>query len=258
MRLCLAAVVALLTIAAMPKRLWKPQLLRVGGLCALIFLFTAFGSVDMTPVLSDRSLPPSVGDVVIPSSVPDLGQPSYRYVVLRLGPFSVTKRSLGLASTIAGLTFAALQGASLALVTTPPERMALALGHALKPLGVLGVPVRELVLTVLLSLRFMAMAFDEARNLCLGIASRGIDWSLLGARGTIALALNTCGRLFGNLLARCENIAGAMTARGFRGPTPEALATIEAVSGGQPTSVLADAAAVLSLLGLALLCRFYV
>ena len=54
-----------------------------------------------------------------------------------------------------GLTFTALQSASLCLVTTPPERMAAALGVALTPLRALGVPVREMVLTLLLALRFM-------------------------------------------------------------------------------------------------------
>ncbi len=57
--------------------------------------------------------------------------------------------------SMAALTFTALQSASLCLVTTPPERMAAAIGKALSPLGWLGLPVNEMVLTVLLSLRFM-------------------------------------------------------------------------------------------------------
>lgn len=56
---------------------------------------------------------------------------------------------------LTGLTFTALQSASLCLVTTPPERMAEAVGRALGPLRWVGVPVSELVLTVLLALRFM-------------------------------------------------------------------------------------------------------
>ena len=57
--------------------------------------------------------------------------------------------------SMAALTFTALQSASLCLVTTPPERMAAAIGKALSPLSWLGLPVKELVLTVLLALRFM-------------------------------------------------------------------------------------------------------
>lgn len=86
-----------------------------------------------------------------------LGAPQYRYVLFHFGWITITKRSLGLAVALTSLTFAALQSASLCLVTTPPEAMAAAVGRALRPLGLLGVPVRELVLTVLLALRFMAM-----------------------------------------------------------------------------------------------------
>ena len=86
-----------------------------------------------------------------------LGAPSYRYVLFHFGWITITKRSLSLAIALTSLTFAALQSASLCLVTTPPEAMAMAVGRALRPLGLLGVPVRELVLTVLLALRFMAM-----------------------------------------------------------------------------------------------------
>ena len=42
-RLLLAAVLAGATAATLPPRLWRPQLLRLGGLCALIFVFTALG-----------------------------------------------------------------------------------------------------------------------------------------------------------------------------------------------------------------------
>lgn len=86
-----------------------------------------------------------------------LGASPYHYVLFHFGWITITKRSLNLAVALAGLTFAALQSASLCLVTTPPEAMAGAVGCALRPLGLLGLPVRELVLTVLLALRFMAM-----------------------------------------------------------------------------------------------------
>lgn len=212
--------------------------MRIVGLCGLIFIFTAFGSDGAPPVVSERTPPPvspfssyvDSGGVSFASSesitntspllqsMNDVVSTNYRYVLIHLGPMSVTKRSLALAITFTSLAFSALQSASLCLVTTPPERMALALGRFMSPLGLLGLPVKELVLTVLLSLRFMATVFEEARNLCLGLASRGIDWSLLGGQGTLLLALRTSSRLFSTLLARCENIAVAMCARGFLGP----------------------------------------
>lgn len=66
--------------------------------------------------------------------------------------------------TAAALTFCALQSASLCLVTTPGEEMATALRWWLTPLGVVGVPVKEVALTLLLSLRFMSLVFEEVRE----------------------------------------------------------------------------------------------
>lgn len=111
-------------------------------------------------MLSDRSIAAtaaveSLADG-LPASMVALGAPAYHYVLLHLGWITVTKRSLNLALAISGLSFVALQSASLCLVTTTPEDMAQALGRTLRPLGILGLPVKELVLTVLLALRFMA------------------------------------------------------------------------------------------------------
>jgi energy-coupling factor transport system permease protein len=277
MRITLVGIVAALSITALPYRLWKPQLLRLAGLCAFIFCFAAFGSDSVAPVMSDRaptaattmsSLAQSTGTAnqlqfslaaasTIPTSMVDVIGQSYNYVVLNLGIFSVTKRSLNLAITLSGLMFVALQCASLCLITTPPERMALTVGRGLRPLGIFGVPVKELVLTVLLALRFMATVFEEARNLCLGLASRGIDWGLLGGKGTLALTVSTASRLFSNLLARSDNIATAMTARGFRGPEEHEL-HLASGSTKMGWRLLADGVALGSLIGLVGISRYVV
>ena len=277
MRLTIVGIVAALTIAALPYRLWKPQLVRMTWLCAIIFLFTACGTDAVPPVMSDRSV-----SAVLQSSTTGTGtmgtpplltltsmhtvlKSTYRYVVVALGPLTITKRSLSLAITLSGITFVSLQCASLCLITTSPERMALAVERALTPFGLLGLPVKELVLTVLLSLRFMATVFEEARNLCLGLASRGIDWGSLGGRGTLGLTVNTLGRLFGNLLARSENIATAMAARGFRGPEEHMLFLDGSGSGGGGSGSgkgvavpVANVLAVVSLIGLIALSRVLV
>lgn len=178
LRLIITGIIALATIIALPPRIWKPQLIRLAGITGLIFVFTAIGSDGVPPVLVNRSLPPitsettasvlaasdafkssaiqSIGSI-LPQSMNEVAPKAYRYVMFHLGPITITKRSVALATALATVTFAALQSASLCLVTTPPERMAAAVGKALKPFGWVGVPVKELVLTVLLSLRFMAM-----------------------------------------------------------------------------------------------------
>lgn len=87
--------------------------------------------------------------------------------------------------------------------------------------------------------------FEECRNLCLGLASRGINWRALGAREVLHILLGMATRLFANLMARCDNIAVAMRARGFRGPQAHALH----LGAPPPRSAWADAA-VLGSLGL--------
>lgn len=69
----------------------------------------------------------------------------------------------------------------------------------------------------------MLQVFEECRNLCLGLASRGVDWRQQGLRGTLAICVGMGSKLFINLMARCDNIAVAMAARGFRGPQQHVL-----------------------------------
>jgi len=245
-RLAIPLAVAALTLVSLPDRLGRPQLTRLAVLCAFVFVLAAMGAESVPPILADRSLPAAASSTsassssllsffstssTTTSSITNLswdglpytligkgGSKGYRYVLLNLGIFTITKRSINLALTISALMFTALQAASLCLVTTPPEHIARAVGKGLSPLGWIGVPVRELTLTVLLALRFMATVFDESRNICLGLASRGIDWKDLGMRGTIGLSLGSVTQLFSNLMLKCGSISQAMAARGFVGP----------------------------------------
>ncbi len=43
-RLAAVALLVGATVAALPQRMWEPQLKRLGGLCALLFIFTAIGT----------------------------------------------------------------------------------------------------------------------------------------------------------------------------------------------------------------------
>lgn len=56
------------------------------------------------------------------------------------------------------------QSASLCLTTTTPEQLAFALRWFMLPLRYIGVSVSEIVLTLLLSLRFINLVFDEVRR----------------------------------------------------------------------------------------------
>jgi energy-coupling factor transport system permease protein len=213
LRVGIAAFIAGLTMATLPRRLWAAQLRRLALICGVIFAFTALGADGVPPLLQARALPNGL------EGLPPLSpEAPYSYVVLNLGIITVTRRSINLAITAAALTFCALQSASLCLVTTPGEEMAVALQRWLAPLRALRVPTQRIGVTLLLSLRFMSLVFEEVRNLCLGLAARGVDWRAQGGRGSLEIFARLLVRLFSNLFQRSENIAQAMVVRGFLGP----------------------------------------
>ncbi|GAX78117.1 hypothetical protein CEUSTIGMA_g5559.t1 [Chlamydomonas eustigma] len=219
-RVCIAGAVALASVAVLPPRLWRSQLTRLGILCSVLMMMTALFSDGLPPVLQPRDPPPLIYSE---PGLPPLQPTGYNYVVLHVWFITITQRSINLALTVGALTFTALQSASLCLVTTPGEEMAEGLRWWLSPLKSLGVPVQEIALTLLLSLRFMSLVFEEVRNLCLGLASRGVDWAAHGNGGSLQLLGRLSARLFGNLFHRSENIAQAMVARGFTGPADHSM-----------------------------------
>ncbi|DBA85437.1 TPA: hypothetical protein ACH3X2_006113 [Trebouxia sp. C0005] len=239
MRLSIAAGCALLTAVALPPRLWKPQLRRLGLLGLLLFVFTAIGSDGVPPMLQQRHPPTAL------EGLPGMPRPaqSYRYVILHLWIITITRRSISLGIAAASLTFVAFQSASLCLTCTPAEELAVALRTLLRPLAILRVPVNEIGLTLLLSLRFMSLVFEEVRNLSLGLAARGIDWSGLGPAGGIQVLIRLGGRLFSNLMQRSDNIAQAMCARGFVGAQDHKLY----LTSTWPSSTTANVVATISL-----------
>ena len=60
--------------------------------------------------------------------------------------------------------------------------------------------------------------FEEIRNLCLGLAARGMPWPRLGRAHTVAVWLILINKLFANLFARSTSIAESLRARGITDP----------------------------------------
>ena len=100
-------------------------------------------------------------------------------------------------------------------------------------------------LTLLLSLRFMSLVFEEARNLSLGTAARGINWNNLGPAGGVQILLRLGGRLFSNLMQRSDSIAQAMCARGFVGPENHSLYLTQTKSSSWTANIVAALSLVL-------------
>ncbi|XP_072983281.1 protein ABCI12, chloroplastic [Typha latifolia] len=213
MRLGLVLYLSLLSMWILPTHVWMDQLGRVALLSGILFIMLGFGSDGVPPLVQSRTPPPCLmGLPNIPSSLE-----GYSYTFMKLGPLQLTRKGLSVASTSASLSFTIFQSASLCLATTTPEQLASALRWFMIPLRHIGVPVSEIILTLLLSLRFINLVFDEVRNAALGIVARRIEWHKLTAIETIDIFFLYVRRIFKNIFNHAEQISKAMIARGFRG-----------------------------------------
>ncbi|OMO85441.1 ABC/ECF transporter, transmembrane component [Corchorus olitorius] len=183
------------------------------GSCVTYFGIAGLGTDGAPQLLQPRTPSFSI------SGLPDLptSLSGYSYLIMKLGPLQLTRKGLSVASTASCLTFIIFQSASLCLATTTPEQLAFALRWFMLPLRRIGVPVAEIVLTLMLSLRFINLVFDEVRNVALGIVSRRINWQQLTTMETIDVFASYIRRIFKNIFSHAQQVSQAMIVRGFRG-----------------------------------------
>lgn len=246
MRFGIVCYLALLSICVLPTNVWTDQLGRVSLLSGILFVMLALSTDGAPSILSSRTPPPALMGL---SSIPQ-SCVGYSYTILNFGPLQLTRKGLSVASTSACLTFTIFQSASLCLSTTTPEQLASALRWFMLPLRRFGVPVSEVILTLLLSLRFINLVFDEVRNVALGIVSRRINWQQLTILETIDVFVMYIRRIFKNIFIHADQISQAMIVRGFRGdPTTHKIHFLSDSSFG-----VKDVVSILALFGLTLQC----
>ncbi|XP_024027528.1 protein ABCI12, chloroplastic isoform X2 [Morus notabilis] len=203
LRFGLIIYLALLSIWVLPRQAWMDQLGRVSLLTGILFIMLGLGSDGVPSLVQSRTPPPAMMGL---SNLP-LSLSGYSYSIMKLGPLHFTRKGLSIASTAACLTFTVFQSASLCLTTTTPEQLASALRWFMLPLTHIGVPVAEIILTLMLSLRFISLVFDEVRNVALGIISRRINWEQLTMLETIDLFFAYFRRIFKNIFNHAEQIS---------------------------------------------------
>jgi energy-coupling factor transport system permease protein len=210
-RLTLVALLILLTLsAAIPLRVWRQQMGWLLTLSIFVFVLSAIAP-DGLSAHHQLRLPES--ELVLP-------QPGdYHYVVWSAGPVTITRRSLDLAVRVSTLLFTLIYSTNLYLLTTAPEEITAGLESLMRPLRRLNWPVTEIVLTLTLSLRFIPLVLEEVQNLARSVSTRAINWKKLGVRKSLQVWLMVSERLLENLLLRAEQIASAMTVRGFTSPS---------------------------------------
>ncbi|GMY27564.1 protein ABCI12, chloroplastic isoform X1 [Fagus crenata] len=213
MRFVLVMFLASLSVWILPRHVWMDQLGRVSLLSGILFIMLGLGADGVPPLVQLRTPPPAM--MGLPNLPASLG--GYSYLIMKLGPLQFTRKGLSVASTAACLTFTVFQSASVCLTTTTPEQLAFALRWFMLPLTYIGVPVAEITLTLMLSLRFITLVFDEVRNVALGIVSRRINWQHLTMMETVDIFVIYFRRIFKNIFSHAEQISQAMIVRGFRG-----------------------------------------
>ncbi len=213
-RLALAALLVLLTLsAAIPLRVWRQQMGWLLMLSFFIFIVAVFAPDGLNLSHQPR----------LPANNSAFPQPtSYNYVLFPINNgllnLTVTRRSLDLAIRVSTLLFTVVYSSTLYLLTTAPEEITAGLESLMRPLRRLNVPVTEIALTLTLSLRFIPLVLEEVQNLIRSIRTRAINWQKLGIRKSLQVWLMVAERLLENLLLRAEQIASAMTVRGFTSP----------------------------------------
>lgn len=218
-RIGLTVGLILLTIfAAIPMRAWRKQIGWLVLLCALAGGITALMpdglAIAYQPRLPIHELTfanPSLSSQTWPST-------PYHYVLFEQGPVKITRRSLELGLRLGTWLFTLIYGTTLYLLTTAPEEIAIAIENLLQPCKRLKLPVTEITLTLTLSLRFIPLVLEEIQNLIRAIRTRAINWKKLGIRGALQVLLLLADRLIENLFLRAEQVASAMTVRGFTSP----------------------------------------
>ncbi|HEY9726340.1 MAG TPA: CbiQ family ECF transporter T component [Chroococcales cyanobacterium] len=215
-RVILAVLLVLLTLsAAIPLRVWRQQMGWLLMLSFFVFVVALFApdGLDVSP----QPRLPALGDNL------KFPQPtSYNYVLYHLHQgllnLTITRRSLDLAVRVSTLLFTVIYSSTLFLLTTAPEEITAGLESLMRPLRRFNVPVTEIALTLTLSLRFIPLVLEEVQNLARSVRTRAINWQKLGIRKSLQVWLMVSERLLENLLLRAEQIASAMTVRGFTSP----------------------------------------
>ncbi len=222
-RLALVGLLILITLSArIPLRVWKRQMGWLLVFCSLLFVVSCIMPDGIVAEHQPR-LPASEISFALPNSTeivsPPLPQPtSYNYVWVEQGPLMITRYSVDLGIRISTLLFTLVYSTNLYLLTTASEEIATAIENVMEPLQRFNLPVTEIALTLTLSLRFFPLVLEEIQNLVRSVRTRAINWKKLGFRRATQVWLMVAERLLENLLLRAEQMASAMTVRGFTTP----------------------------------------
>ena len=132
---------------------------------------------------------------------------------LQLGPLLIDRRSFELGVKTSTLIFTVVHSVNLMLLTTPPEDLMWTLSWFLRPLVIFNFPIERISFQLLLALRFLPLVQEEFQNLLRSLATRAIDFRLLGFKASLGVFLSLGERFLANILLRAEQGADALLVR---------------------------------------------
>lgn len=201
----------------LPVRVWKQQmgiLLLLGTLTYTIAIFSG----DALLINPQPRRPTSEFVTYAPRTAKNcpLPQPTnYCYTLFKAGRFQITRRSQDLGLRISTIIFTYTYAPTLFLLVTATEEITVALTNLFYPLKFFGLPIAELSLTLTLALRFIPLVLEEVQNIARSVRTRSINWRRLGYKRSVQTLTILAERLLKNLFDRSEQMAKAMTLRGF-------------------------------------------
>jgi energy-coupling factor transport system permease protein len=133
-------------------------------------------------------------------------------------PFTV--ESLAASSLFTAQVAEAIVVSLTLTVTTTPTQLTRGLERLFRPLRIVGVPVEEVALVLLLAMRFVPLLQQETRTIIEAQRSRGVEFS----RGNLIIRCRNLMAVFVpalvSTLKRADILALAMTCRGFQPGKP--------------------------------------
>jgi energy-coupling factor transport system permease protein len=137
-----------------------------------------------------------------------------------MGPVAVTREGAAGGALTAWRLLCALVMSALLTHTTTPLQITRGLEAIMAPLGrpLFGrimIPVQDLSLMMMMTLRFVPVLAEEARRVHLAQKSRGADWGRGGPRARSRALISFFIPLFAGTFRRADELAAALEARGF-------------------------------------------
>lgn len=162
-----------------------------------------------------RGLRPFIGLFLLTAGIQLLCTDGRALVPEVLGPVSITREGVYQAVRICGQLCLIVLLSSILTLTTSPLELLRALEKLGRPLARLRVPVADLCLAMLLCIRFLPILNQEAQRILEAQKARGIDIQDGTLRQRFEKLHSIFVPLFYNALWRAEELATAMTVRGY-------------------------------------------